>query len=532
MEAQMQRQLHHHYDEEDPQHAGLHSVIEGDQGDQGEHDHHEKKSVLKKVKDKAKKIKDTIKKHGHHGHEHEHEYRHDQISEEEEDDDEDEEMVNDPEVHGAPMYQSAVITGTKLPMQTGVNLEKPTDAREDRYNPNIRDQVVPNVHDEGITRPKTWPELGRLPTETRETEHKNQPRSSPYDEEGVRMGPLSGLEEDPHSPKSRPQEIPVSNYQSKVTDPTMEGGKEAEVAPLIRGFDKLNVRDEPVSKPELEPKSYTGSHDQFAPQPTPTKDQFNPEPNPLGPSEKPDLGPKMFDQDNPESMPSDTIAGKISSATTVITDKAVSAKNVVASKLGYGGQTQQGEDKLTKPLSESAADYGHIVAEKLTPVYEKVAGAGTAILSKVQPGGAGGEHEGSGDMKGADKGVSVKEYFVEKFRPGDEDKALSEVITDAFHKKKEGVSKGMEDKPPMGRVTESEEVVARLGTRQENKREGEDALVSGSDTTSGARVVDRLKEAVSSWLGKSTGIETAQHSIGQSYGSGPGGGHEQSKEGK
>ena len=29
---------------------------------------HEKKSVLKKVKDKAKKMKDTIKKHGHHHH--------------------------------------------------------------------------------------------------------------------------------------------------------------------------------------------------------------------------------------------------------------------------------------------------------------------------------------------------------------------------------------------------------------------------------------------------------------------------------
>lgn len=48
------------------------------------------------MKDKAKKIKDTIKKHGH-GHEH----GHGQSSEEEEED-KDEEMVDDPEVHDAP----------------------------------------------------------------------------------------------------------------------------------------------------------------------------------------------------------------------------------------------------------------------------------------------------------------------------------------------------------------------------------------------------------------------------------------------
>ena len=72
--------------------------VSGTEGD--DQDHHEKKSVLKKVKDKAKKIKDTIKKHGHgHGHEHGQEY--------DEEDDEDEEMEQDIAVKGG---QSTFLT--------------------------------------------------------------------------------------------------------------------------------------------------------------------------------------------------------------------------------------------------------------------------------------------------------------------------------------------------------------------------------------------------------------------------------------
>ena len=71
---------------------------------EGEDEHrHEKKSVLKKVKDKAEKLKEKVKLHGHgHGQDEHHEVHvpddHDLY---EEDDDGDEEMVGDPEVHGA-----------------------------------------------------------------------------------------------------------------------------------------------------------------------------------------------------------------------------------------------------------------------------------------------------------------------------------------------------------------------------------------------------------------------------------------------
>ena len=58
-------------------------AVEGEVHEQ----HHEKKSVLKKVKEKAKKIKETLTKHGH---------------DHDEEEVEDEEMEEDPEVHGAP----------------------------------------------------------------------------------------------------------------------------------------------------------------------------------------------------------------------------------------------------------------------------------------------------------------------------------------------------------------------------------------------------------------------------------------------
>lgn len=102
------------------------------------------------------------------------------------------------------------------------------------------------------------------------------------------------------------------------------------------------------------------------------------------------------------------------------------------------------------------------------------------------------------------KGQAIKECL----KPGEEDKALSSAITNALQKKEE---------PKRGKVTVSKEVAERLGTTQENKREGEDALASGEES-SGQGVAERLQNAVSSWLGKSNGIETAQDSVGQAFG--------------
>ncbi|XP_012858053.1 PREDICTED: low-temperature-induced 65 kDa protein-like [Erythranthe guttata] len=430
---------------------------------------HHHKSVLKKVKEKAKKIKNTIKKHGHIGHEHD----------DDDDDDDDEETVNDHEVHGAPIYESTVVRSVNLPkeshtnLESHINLEKPTDTREDRY-----DDDDDNQRNKGTNKPFA---PGRPQTDLPELQSGINPNAGMPK---TKIEHLTGLEEDPNSPENSPSDnITPSNYQSKVAHPARSGSKEAEVAPLVSRFDTLNVGGESKTEPEQR-SSYTWSHDQFAPQPTPTKTQFI---NPESANLKKDQDPS-------------TIAGKISATTSAIADKALSAKNAVASKLGYGGGAAEAGNK---PVSASATEYAHMVAEKLTPAYEKVAGAGNAVMSKVVGG-------GGGDAVGvpAKGGGSIGEYLAEKLRPGDEDKALSEAITGAF--------KG-EGRPAAGKVTVSKEVADRLGPVEESKREGEDAVAAGLES-SGQGMVDRLRDAVGVWLGKSAGMQTAQDSVSSSYG--------------
>lgn len=58
------------------------------------------------------------------------------------------------------------------------------------------------------------------------------------------------------------------------------------------------------------------------------------------------------------------------------------------------------------------------VTEKLTPVYEKVAEAGSNVMSKVPGGGTDSttgnvvESKSTTVVAGQDKGVSVKDYFM------------------------------------------------------------------------------------------------------------------------
>lgn len=126
-----------------------------------------------------------------------------------------------------------------------------------------------------------------------------------------------------------------------------------------------------------------------------------------------------------------------------------------------------------------------------------------------------------GDNGGGDSCSSMKGYMCEKFRPGDEDKALSEAITDAFQQKKEAVwgagAEEEEEQQQRGKVTMSKEEAERLGTGAENKREGEDAMAAVEES-SGQGVRERLKDAVGAWLEKSTGLQTAQDSVGNAFG--------------
>ncbi|KAG9133771.1 hypothetical protein Leryth_018370 [Lithospermum erythrorhizon] len=501
MEAQMHRPFAGH--QEQSPHTGPNSG-------EVEH-HHEKKSVLKKVKAKAKKIKDSIK---HLGHDHE--------DEDEDDQEYDyEEMVDDPELHGAPIYESSAIRSGVLPNQDiGIMAPKSTSRREDLLDSSvsIEDKMRQFVH---RTR------AGRE-TDDNPAEHKSHvPHSSGIErtgrEPGARFGVLEGLQEDPQAPMDKPN---PSNYETKVTGPTGQSVEEIEVHPLIASFGKMTVEDETKSKSfPKQNNSYSGSHDQFSPEAIPASTQFGPESIPgQFDSGKPrdDMPSDPIDGKSPSGLGSGSYTDKISSAATLLVDNATTAKNAIASKLGYGDGTEEKgthtsatptkspteygtEEKGTHTRAtptKSPTEYAHkaagAVTKTLAPIYSKVAGVGNALVSKVP--GISTEEVGvteSSTEANKTRGPTMKEYLAEKLKPGEEDKALSEVISDSLHPQKAAGER--EGRRPMGQVTESEEVARRLGSGQENRREGTDALIAGSES-SGNSVIDKFKDAVTSWV--------------------------------
>lgn len=386
-----------------------------------------------------------------------------------------------------------------MPTQAqAVDLEKPTAVGEDRHDDDTK-MVVDKMGEENVGLGLERPKIGGVP---------------------------GGLQEDHHAPKSHPGEIPPPNYETKVTHSSGEGGREVDLHPVIGSFAKMGVSEETPGM-ESEKRDYTRSHDQFAPQGTPTEGEFSPE------SSVSDMTGKSSDQSG--------YVQKMSAATSVIADKAISAKNAVASKLGYGGsegdkgqETEESKDAVGKSAAsasstESAQKVATTVTEKLAPVYEKVAGSGTRNEGEVKGSGTGNEGAEISGGTQPDKGVSVKEFLAEKLKPSEEDKALSQVISDTLHKKKENLGKVVESKPTgkvkieessptgVGVVTESEEVARHLGSGMENKREGDDAIAAGRES-SGSGVLGRIKGAVSSWISKGGEQQYPKGSPDSAYG--------------
>ncbi|XP_050221274.1 low-temperature-induced 65 kDa protein isoform X2 [Mercurialis annua] len=573
MDSQISRPIGHSYDQT-PYNAGLHAA-----GEHLDQHSHEKKSVLKKVKAKAKKIKDTLM-HGH-GHNHDqedHDLQHvpdDHDLDEEDDVEEEDEILDESQIH---VFDSSAIGRASRPGQVG-RLDDPvayygkSTAFDDDYaRETLAKSVVPRQEEDrglkvAIDRTSNLKEVPQAPLEIPvSTTPAILEQTKPIDAFGSFSGEQKAtrgqpqinlerspkLEEDPHAPKDRREHYDPSNYQAKVTDSTGARGEETGITPILSSFDKMNFstdlkqrgEEKFPAKPHDQSIFSSGSHDQFSPEPTP--------PRPITTEEKPrsisDAPPDASNQtsyleklssaapavadrailaknavasklgynegEHNAKEQSSTYTEKISSATSAIADKAILAKNAVASKLRYNNEKgdvngHEGEElhKTQQTQSPSTVEYGKKIAatvtEKLTPVYQKVAETGNTMVSKVPGirGNAG--NEGEISAKGQDKGVSVKDYFAEKLKPGDEDKALSEVISEALNKQKGEANK------PIAKVTESEKVKRRLGSSDVNVDEEVDQSsvhISGGDTD----IVGKIKGAVGSLFGK--GVEAARGS--------------------
>ncbi|XP_010433614.1 PREDICTED: low-temperature-induced 65 kDa protein-like isoform X1 [Camelina sativa] len=512
-QGQLQRTHHARHQAEEP--IKIHHPEEGE--------HHEKgpSKVLKKVKEKAKKIKNVLTKHGH-SHEHD---RGEHIPDDHDLDQEDDgDHYRDQQIRAGaaargkahiPVKYEIVPPGTKA-----FPVVPSSHTKHSEPNRGVGHEAMPHpVKHSGVPKRE---ESGGASTLTPH----NTPVSLPSAAEDVtrtfvpggdksrdqRKGNTErprGLEQDPAAPGSHGGGM--SNYQSKVTDPTHgkasgETGAATTVSALGRlglgtdfgkkshGFD---TKSEPEMGKHLPAGNYGSGLRKESPErsdefdlgrdlPTRTQGIQNREGVDLKSHER---GDEMH-QSNQSSY-----TDKIALATSAVADKAVAAKNAVASKLGYSGEgggvhqnRLEGEE-----TPSSGVGYGSTVAGMVTPVYEKVKETGASVMTKFPFSGTGGTETGQ------DKGVSAKEYLTEKLSPGEEDKVLSEVVAEKLH-----LGGGETGPAKKGIVTQSEEVEKRLGGFKDPSSEA--AMKHGkayADEGEGG-MVEKLSGAVTSWLAGTT----------------------------
>ncbi|CAB81368.1 putative protein, partial [Arabidopsis thaliana] len=571
-QAQLQR-THGHHQAQEP--IRIHHP--------GEEGHHEKgpSKVLKKVKEKAKKIKNVLTKHGH-GHEHD---RGEHIPDDHDlDQEDDEDDYNDNQLHGGapgargkahiPVKEEIVPPGSKAFPVVSSSHTKPSEpvrgvGHEAMSRP-IKHSGVPEKEERRgaptLTPHNTPVSLLSATEDVTRTfvpdEHKSRNQSK------VNIDRPKGLDQDPAAPGSHGG---LSNYQSKVTDPigkctgeigaastvsaigrlglgtdlqkkshgldtkpTAQGshggmssyqskvtdptGKGAGEQPSVAAFGRRNETGEDdhmglgrdlrekshgfdtKSRPEMGKHIPAGDYGSRLGKESPERsDEFD-----LGK----DLPTRTQGIQNPQGFDSrgqrrgeemhqpnqSSYTDKISLATSVVADKAVAAKNAVASKLGYSGEGGHENRVEGAENPSSAGGYGSTVASMVTPVYEKVKETGASVMTKLP-------FTGTGTEQGQDRGVSAKEFLTEKLSPGEEDKALSEVVTEKLHL---GGGGGETAPPKRGIVTQSEEVEKRLGGFKDPSSEAATKQGEAYAEKGEGGIAEKLRGAVTSWIAGTT----------------------------
>uniref|UniRef100_A0A803R2Q4 Low-temperature-induced 65 kDa protein n=1 Tax=Cannabis sativa TaxID=3483 RepID=A0A803R2Q4_CANSA len=388
---------------------------------EGEDEHpHEKKTVMQRVKARARRIRSSIRKHVHDDHDQAHDgdqardVPHDDDDDDDDDEEYDEEVEEDQETHGAPR------------------------AKEIEGTPILSSFDKMNIHDESESKPKQ-----HLPTGSHDQ----------FSSEHSSLNPISTTQ---HLETSQKSSAPISEKIPAVASALADSAVSAkEVVASKVGHGEKN---------DTETHETTGN---YTPQHPKTVEES------LG-TQKPESNPEHITSPKPASPTS--YAQKFSYATSAIYGTAVSAKNAVASTFGYGEKNNTGLQETTgdydttsnEPASETETEHRKKMASTETdqhsPLYEKETGEGSEAMSKMHgPENSARELEkSSSETKEQDKGVSIKGYLAEKLVPGDEDRALSEVITDTFNKRKEEP-----ESVPVGKVTVSDHVAKTLGTADE-----------------------------------------------------------------
>ncbi|KAG6605725.1 hypothetical protein SDJN03_03042, partial [Cucurbita argyrosperma subsp. sororia] len=148
------------------------------------------------------------------------------------------------------------------------------------------------------------------------------------------------------------------------------------------------------------------------------------------------------------------------------------------------------EDVQTRPGLASGIDQGNQSSSG-----EKISGVGSPMRGKAE------ENTDTNSSSPLEYGRKIALAVTEKLKPGEEDRALSEVISEAYNTSKEKVVKAGENQPK-GKVTESEELTQRLGG--EDNDEGTKRYSPATSTTAATvkNMADMVRDSVGSWMGK------------------------------
>ncbi|CAI8604485.1 unnamed protein product [Vicia faba] len=249
-------------------------------------------------------------------------------------------------------------------------------------------------------------------------------------------------EEDSQDQESRTEAYTIPGYQTRDTDPSGVGSDEVkDFTPLEESLERLNVHDDDEPKPirelKIEPSvadteypASAGSHDIRQPAPhffdaSKSHNEFSQETVSKGYAESVETQPKH--------------------------NKSYADENEFASATTADKTLTREDDEAFKPSND-----------------------GTSTGSNTN------------DGTETDKGAAVRDYFNEKSRPGEEDKALAEVITEALHKGKD------------------EPLKSEDGKFDSEVEKPEKVFVEESNVASpGKGVVDRVTGYVGSWFAKS-----------------------------
>ncbi|CAH2070245.1 unnamed protein product [Thlaspi arvense] len=143
-----------------------------------------------------------------------------------------------------------------------------------------------------------------------------------------------------------------------------------------------------------------------------TNDKLSPGFSP--PEERDDFDSQAEETQEPKPA---TYTEMMGSATSFLSGKAIATKDVVASSLGYSGKPAG--EQLESPVAVQ------------TPENEKVTESGSPVTTQLPLSGGGSGVEET--ELGEEKVVAGRDYLAEKVKPGEDNKGLSEMITEKLN---------------------------------------------------------------------------------------------------